>query len=116
MTKSNFEEGYLQLQRLWLLATQGLFNNLINNDNKISEMSARMLSLMKTGKIIDQLIKDAQKAKTPKEIKKYIFALKYMQYNNPSVIKRPQISKSNAEKLYKERVVKILKQLEMDKK
>jgi|AntAceMinimDraft_15_1070371.scaffolds.fasta_scaffold12275_2 hypothetical protein len=116
MTKSNFEEGYLQLQRLWFLATQGLFNNLTNNDNKISEMSARMLSLMKTGKIIDQLIEDAQKAKTSKEIKKYIFALKYMQYNNPSVIKRQQISKTKAEKFYKEKVAKVINQLEMDKK
>ncbi len=109
--KEDFTQNFRQLKILWTLGSDVLLHNVINENRGISENASRLLSLMKKSTIIDQLIKQACNAKEEKDIKKYIFALKYMKINNPIFIKRPIINKKEAEKIYKSKIIPVIKKL-----
>lgn len=112
MTKTDFEEGFLQLQRLWHLAIPALLKNVTNTDEAVSEKSAELITLMKTEKIIRKLVEDSDKAETEADIKKYIFALEFLHINNPSFMeKRTRLADEECNVLYKELVVPQIKKL-----
>lgn len=112
--KDDFEESFMQIQRLWHLAVPALLKNVTAQDVSVSENAARLLSVMKTPKIIDKLISDSNKAQFRNDIEKYIFALEYMKINNPYFLdNRSRMSDSECDAYYKEYVspqVSILKQ------
>lgn len=112
--KDDFEESFMQIQRLWHLAVPALLKNVTAQDVSVSENAARLLSVMKTPKIIDKLISDSNKAQSRNDTEKYIFALEYMKINNPYFLdNRSRMSDSECDAYYKEYVspqVSILKQ------
>ncbi len=116
--KGDFEESFMQIQRLWHLSVPALLKNVTEPEISVSENAARLLSVMKTPQIIDKLISDSNKAQSHNEIKKYIFALEYMKINNRYFLdNRSRMSDSECEAYYKEHVspqVSILKQRLLD--
>lgn len=112
--KDDFEESFMQIQRLWHLAVPALLKNVTAQDVSVSENAARLLSVMKTPQIIDKLISDSNKAQSRNDTEKYIFALEYMKINNPYFLdNRSRMSDSECDAYYKEYVspqVSILKQ------
>ena len=57
--KTDFEESFMQLQRLWHLAAPALLANVTAEDASVSENAARLLSVMKTERIIEGLIAES---------------------------------------------------------
>ncbi len=112
--KDDFEENFMQIQRLWHLAIPALLKNVTVQDVSVSENAARLLSVMKTPQIIDKLIFDSNKAQSHNDIEKYIFALEYMKINNCYFLdNRSRMSDSECDAYYKDHVspqVSILKQ------
>lgn len=112
--KDNFEESFMQIQRLWHLAVPALLKNVTAQDASVSENAARLLSVMKTPQIIDKLISDSNRAQSPNDMEKYIFALEYMKINNRYFLdNRLRMSDSECEAYYNDHVspqVSLLKQ------
>lgn len=112
--KDDFEESFMQIQRLWHLAVPALLKNVTVQDISVSENAARLLSVMKTPQIIDKLISDSNKAQSHNDIEKYIFALEYMKINNRYFLdNRSRMSDSECDAYYNDHVypqVIILKQ------
>lgn len=109
---SDFEENFMQVQRLWHLAVPVLLEHVTNSDVSVSENSARLLSLMKTPQIIDHLIAKSDGAKSATELKKYIFALQYMKINNRYFLEnRKRMSDIECENYYNNKVVPQIKKL-----
>lgn len=96
----------MQVQRLWHLAAPALLADVTNPDNSVSENSARLLSLMKTPQIIDQLIVKSNSAKSAEDLRKYIFALQYMKINNRYFLEdRKRMSDDECKAYYDNRVI-----------
>lgn len=112
--KDNFEESFMQIQRLWHLAVPALLKNVTAQDASVSENAARLLSVMKPPQIIDKLISDSNRAQSPNDMEKYIFALEYMKINNRYFLdNRLRMSDSECEAYYNDHVspqVSLLKQ------
>ncbi len=101
----DFEENFLQLQRLWHLAAPELLEHITDKDWQVSDCAARALSLMKTRWIIDRLQERAERATAPLDLKKCIFALKYLQIHNHVLVEgRPRLSQEESERIYRDRV------------
>lgn len=118
--KDDFEESFMQIQRLWHLAVPALLKNVTAQDASVSENAARLLSVMKTQQIIDKLISDSNRVQSPNDMEKYIFALEYMKINNRYFLdNRLRMSDSECEAYYKDHVspqVSLLKQKLLKKK
>ena len=109
---SDFEENFMQIQRLWHLAVPALLENVINPDSSISENSARLLSVMKTQQIIELLIGKSDTAKSAVELGKYIFALECMKINNRFFLEnRKRMSDIECKNYYNNKVVPQIKKL-----
>ena len=101
----DFEENFLQLQRLWHLAAPELLEHITDKDWQVSDCAARALSLMKTSRIIDRLQERAERATAPLDLKKCIFALKYLRIHNHVLVEgRPRLSQEESERIYRDRV------------
>ena len=101
----DFEENFLQLQRLWHLAAPELLEHITDKDWQVSDCAARALSLMKTSRIIDRLQERAERATAPLDLKKCIFALKYLRIHNHVLVEgRPRLSQGESERIYRDRV------------
>ncbi len=102
----DFEENFMQLQRLWHLAAPSLLVEITAQDVSISENAARLLSVMKTPQIIDELIAQSEKAESKTELDKYIFALEYMKINNRYFVEnRNRMSDDDCKEFFMSRVL-----------
>ncbi len=103
---SDFEENFMQLQRLWHLAAPALLDNVPHPETSVSENASRLLSVMKTRQIIDQLVAASDNAASALEARKYVFALEYMKINNPVFLEnRRRMTDQECERAYNELVV-----------
>ena len=101
---SDFEENSLLVQRLWRLGRIGLITNVLAPERSVSENAARFLNMMKNEAIMSEMVDVTDRARTPEELEKAIFALEALRLDESGQEDRPGPPAAECARCFSEKV------------